>query len=118
MRKLIAVMAAIGLASSALSPYANAEIVKSDAVLAGKNFCWSQGADSEQYGRDHTYVYSYLFSPNVQIVLHGVWTISRDGAVTLKIDGGVTLIRRYDIDGEHVVELTGSLGSGSDGHVC
>jgi hypothetical protein len=118
MRKCFAAAAALGVASSALAWPARADIIVSDAALAGKNFCWFTGWDSEQYGRDHSYVYSYHANFDVQFVIRGVWTIARDGAVTLKIDGGGTLVRRYEINGEHVKELTGSLGGGSDGHVC
>jgi hypothetical protein len=124
-RRFLASSIVAAIFCSAVARPAFAEIVRTDAELAGKNFCWALGADSEQYGRDHSYVYSYVFSYSVQIVLHGVWSI-RDGVVTLKLDGGVTATRRYDIDGEHVTELTGSLmGSaagganrGVVGHVC
>ena len=120
MRRVFAAAAALGIAAGAPATPARAEIITTDAGLAGKNFCWWSGWDSEQYGRDHSYIYSYHISPNtdVQRVIHGAWTIARDGTVTLKIDGGGTLTRRYDVNGEHVYELTGTLGGGGDGHVC
>ena len=122
MRKVVAAMAAAGIASSAFAAPARAEIINTDAALAGRTFCWSLGWDSEQYGRDHSYVYSYhmTYWNQGQLVLHGSWTISRDGTVTLKIDGGGTLTRRYDINGEHVFELNGTLvhSGGAEGHLC
>ena len=118
MHKLFAAITAVGMACSALAPPACADIIRTDAALAGKNFCWLLGRDSEQYGRDHSYAYSFVASYSVQVVIHGTWTVSHDGLVTLKIDGGGTLVRRYDVNGEHVVELTGSVGGGDNGHVC
>jgi hypothetical protein len=108
------------MASSAIVPPARAELIRSDAALAGKNFCWSSGSAFEQYGRDHSYVYSAPVSIEyaVQSVVHGTWSIGRDGVVTLKIEGGWTLYRRYDVNGDHVAELSGSLGGGAEGHVC
>jgi hypothetical protein len=121
MRKALATIAAAGMAASACATPASAEIIKTEAELAGKNFCWSSGYDSEQYGRDYSYAYSFhsLANVNIQFVIHGAWSIARDGTVTLKIDGGGTLIRRYDIDGDRVNEVTGSLGSlRGGGFVC
>jgi hypothetical protein len=118
--KLFAVIAATAMAAGASASPAGAEIIKSEAALAGKNFCWWSGWDSEQYGRDHTYVYSYhvqIWFPQ-QYVVRGTWSIGRDGTVTLKMEAGGTLVRRYDIDGDHVTELTGTLSGGSDGHDC
>jgi hypothetical protein len=120
MRKAVAMIAAAGMAASVCAAPAQAEIVRTEAELAGKNFCWSSGRDSEQYGRDSSYVYSFhsLTNVNIQFVIHGAWSIARDGTVTLKIDGGGTLIRRYDIDGDRVNELTGTIDSSGGGHVC
>ncbi len=118
MRKTIAAAAAAGVASTAFEWPVRAEFISNESALACSNFFWFSGLDSEQYGRDHSYVYSYHSNFNIQFVIRGAWTIGRDGAVTLKIDGGGTLVRRCDVNGEHVKELTGSLGGGSDGHLC
>lgn len=120
MHRLFAMAAAVSIASGAFATPARAEIVKTDAGLAGRNFCWLSGWDSEQYGRDHSYIYSYHMHDfnQGQIVIHGTWTISRDGTVTLDIDGGGTLVRRYEIIDDHVNELTGTLRGAADGHVC
>ena len=113
-------IAAAGMAASARATPACAEIVRTEAELAGKNFCWSSGRDSEQYAADYSYAYSFHSSMNVniQFVIHGTWSIARDGAVTLKIDGGGTLIRRYEIEGDRVNELTGTLNVSRGGHIC
>jgi hypothetical protein len=119
MRRVVGATTALVIAAAAAATPALAEIITTDAGLAGKNFCWASGLDSEQYGRDHSYIYSYhMWSNSIQYVIHGAWTVGRDGVVTLKIEGGATLVRRYEIDGERVNELTGSLAGGADGHVC
>lgn len=120
MRKLFAVTAVVALSCGAPTAPARAEIIRSDAALADKNFCWWSGWDSEQYGRDHSYVYSYHVHiwDTHQIVVHGTWTIGRDGTITLTMEAGGTLIRKYDVDGDRVIELTGTLSGGADGHPC
>ena len=45
-------IAAAGMAASARATPACAEIVRTETELAGKNFCWSSGRDSEQYAAD------------------------------------------------------------------
>jgi len=107
-------ISAIGLAS------ASAEIIKSDASLAGKRICWSAGADNEIYNRDHTYIYSVESVGQKYYTTTGTWSIGKDGTVTIKVTGGGTLLRRYDFDGDHLKELTGSLLSwgGAPGKFC
>jgi hypothetical protein len=111
MRKLFVSLAAFGVASSTFADSASAEIIKTDAGLAGQKFCWSQGFDTEIYGRDHNYVHT--FRPSFQqydkmLSEKGTWAISKDGTVTLKLDTG-TQTRRYDINGGQINELTNSL---------
>jgi hypothetical protein len=120
MRRLFTAIAAVGVAAGVFATPAHAEIIKTDAALAGKNFCWSSGWDAEQFGHDHSYTYSLHLNyfTQGQFVLHGTWAINRDGVVTLNIDGGGILVRRYEVNGEYVRELTGTLFGGSAGHVC
>jgi hypothetical protein len=111
MRKLFVSLAAFGVASSTFADSASAEIIKTDAGLAGQKFCWSQGFDTEIYGRDYNYVHT--FRPSFQqydkmLSEKGTWAISKDGTVTLKLDTG-TQTRRYDINGGQINELTNSL---------
>ena len=108
-----------GLLAIASAP-TSAETIRTDAGLAGKTFCWSGGYDNEIYNRDHTYVYNYEDVSQKIYSTKGKWTISKDGTVTIKADGGQTWLRRYDFDGEHVKELTGSLLSwgGAPGKRC
>jgi hypothetical protein len=56
MQKLFISIAALGIACNAFASPASAAIINTDAGLAGKIFCWSNGWDSEKYNRDHTYV--------------------------------------------------------------
>jgi len=112
MQKLCTLIAAAGFASSACAIPASAEVITTDAGLAGKRFCWSGGADSETYNRDHTYVYIYMATVTAQAptTVKGTWAISKDGTITLKLNGGGTAVRRYDaIDADHLKELTGTL---------
>jgi len=110
-----------GLSVMALAP-ASAEIIKTDAGLAGQKFCWSQGWDQEIYGRDHTYVHYYRPATgqwDKQSSEKGTWSISKDGTVTLKLDTG-TQTRRYDVNGNQVKELTNAVQnwSGQSGKRC
>ena len=121
MQKIFVLITALGIASGAFANPASAEIIKTDAGLAGKEFCWSGGADNETYNRDHTYIYNVTATGQKIETYKGTWTISKDGTITLKLDGGTTALRRYDIDGDHVKELTGSVasyGGGGGGKVC
>jgi hypothetical protein len=107
MRKLFLLTAALGIGTS--STFASAEIVRTDAGLAGASFCWF--ADQEKYGRDHTYV--HYFRPasgqwDKQLSEKGTWAIGKDGTVTLKLDSG-TQTRRYDITGGRIKELTNAI---------
>jgi len=108
-----------GLSAIALAP-ASAEIIKTDAGLAGKKICWSAGADTEIYNRDHTYIYNVEGTSQKYTTTKGTWTTSKDGTVTIKVDGGGTWLRRYDVDGDNFKELTGSLLSwgGAPGKRC
>ena len=107
MRKLFLLTAALGIGSS--STIASAEIIKTDAGLAGASFCWF--ADQEKYGRDHTYVH-YMRPASgqwdKQLSEKGTWAISKDGTVTLQLDSG-TQTRRYDVTGRQVKELTNAI---------
>jgi hypothetical protein len=108
-----------GLSAIAVAP-AFAEIVKTDAGLAGKRICSSGGADTEVYNRDHTYVYNKEDIAQKYIATKGTWSIAKDGTVTIKTEGGGTWLRRYDVDGDNFKELTGSLLSwgGAPGKRC
>jgi hypothetical protein len=104
-----------GLSAIAITP-ASAEIIKTDAGLAGQKFCWSQGWDQEKYNPDHTYVYYYRPATgqwDKQLSEKGTWSISKDGTVTLKLDSG-TKTRRYVINGNQVKELTKTLFNWTD----
>jgi hypothetical protein len=116
MQGLSTLIAAVGIASSSCVISAFAEIIKTDAGLAGQKFCWSQGWDQEIYGSDHTYVYYYRPATgqwDKQSSEKGTWSISKDGTVTLKLDTGAKT-RRYDINGNQVKELTHSLWNWTD----
>ncbi len=114
----VAGLSAIAIASATS---ASAEIIKTDAGLAGKKFCWSGGFDQENYGRDHTYVFT-TNRINYQTTTKGTWAISKNGTVTLKFEGGAAQLRRYEIeaDGEHVKDLTNTIVSyqGQPGKRC
>ncbi len=115
-------IAALGVGFISFASSGVASIINSDAGLAGKRFCWSEGADQEHYGADHTYVhYSRPTSGqwDKQQSEKGTWSISKDGTVTLKLDTG-TQSRRYDLSGSQVKELTGSLPNfgGAPGKRC
>ena len=120
MQKLPILIAALGISFSAFASPVFAEIIKTDAGLAGKTFCWSGGADNEIYNRDHTYIYNKEDVGQKIYTTTGTWTIGKDGTVTIKVAGGSTWLRRYDIDGDHIKELTGSLLSwgGAPGKRC
>ena len=78
------------------------------------------GLGLRQFRPDHTYVYSYhvhVWNTH-QFVIRGAWAIERDGTVTLTLEGAGVILRRYDVNGDHVVELTGSLYGGVDGYFC
>jgi hypothetical protein len=109
--KHFVLLAALGVSFMTFATLSSAEIIKTDAGLAGQKFCWSQGFDTEIYGRDHTYVHTYR--PSFQqydklLSEKGTWAISKDGTITLKLDTG-TQTRRYDINGGQINELTNSL---------
>jgi hypothetical protein len=110
----------IALLSGAVCPPALADVARSEAILADRTICWWSGWDSEQYLRDHTYVYSYHVSNwyTHQVVIRGVWALERDGTVTLTMEDGVKLTRKYDVNGNRVVELTGTLSGGAEGYFC
>jgi hypothetical protein len=98
-----------------------AEVMRSDASLSGRRICWFSGLDSEQYNRDHSYVYSYhtrLWDQMRQYVVRGAWSFAPDGSVVLTMDGGGSWIRKYEVNGDRVSELTGSLDGGHDGYFC
>jgi hypothetical protein len=111
MRKLFLSTATVGFALSAFADPVSAAIITTDAGLAGKIFCWRD--DQEKFGADHSYFFYWHPGGGAfdkQNVDKGAWAISRDGTVTLKLSGG-TQIRRYDINGDRVKELTGALFS-------
>ena len=115
----LAFLAAATLTCAPTLP-ASAEIVRTEAALSGRTICWWSGWDSEQFRPDHTYVYSYhvhVWNTH-QFVIRGAWAIERDGTVTLTLEGAGVILRRYDVNGDHVVELTGSLYGGVDGYFC
>jgi hypothetical protein len=94
-------LAALGVSFMTFATLGFAEIIKTDAGMAGQKF----------YGRDHTYVHT--FRPSFQqydkmLSEKGTWAISKDGTITLKLDTG-TQTRRYDINGGQINELTNSL---------
>ncbi len=119
MRRVVLAIAALAMAGCPLRP-ALAEIIRTDAALAGRTVGWDSGGDSEQFGREHNYSYSYhvqVWTTN-QYVAHGRWSVSADGTVTLNMEGGAIVIRKYDVRGDRVVELTGSLNGGENGYFC
>jgi hypothetical protein len=120
MRRVFLAIAALAAAATGPPDLAVGEIVRSETTLANRTICWWSGQDSEQYLGDHTYVYSYhvhVWTP-YQYVVRGRWSIGRDGVVTLTMEGGAVQTRKYDIRGDHVVELTGTLDGGAEGYFC
>jgi hypothetical protein len=111
MRKLFLLTATVGIAFSTFADPVSAAIITTDAGLAGKTFCWLD--DQEKFGADHSYV--FYWHPggggfDKQYEDKGTWAISKDGTVTLKLSGGAQ-VRRYDVNGGQVKELTGTLFS-------
>ena len=98
-----------------------AEVVRNDASLLGRRICWFSGLDSEQYNRDHSYVYTFhtrLWDQMRQYVVRGTWALFPDGSIVLTMDGGGSSVRRYEVSGDRVSEVTGSLDGGHDGYFC
>ena len=120
MQKALLAIAVVAMLTGLWARPAIAEIARSDAAIAGRTICWWSGWDSEQYGRDHSYVYSYhvhLYDAH-QYVIRGAWSLGPDGTITLTMEGGGVLARKYDVNGDHVVELTGTLNGGQEGYFC
>ena len=123
MRASLLAFGAIGLSLSTLVVLtipASAKIITTDAELAGSSFCWY--TEQEKYGRDHTYIHYYRpYSGqwDNQLSEKGTWAISKDGTVTVRLDGGAKT-RRYDVNGGRVKELTNSIinVNGEDGKRC
>jgi len=119
MSKSVAVAIFAWLRASLPRP-AIAEIIHSDGRLSGRKMCWWSQFDSEQYHRDHTYVYTYHVHIWIisQYVVRGVWSVAPDGVVTVKLDGGGAMVRKYEVNGDRLVELTGTLDGGREGYFC
>ena len=99
---------------------ASAKILRAESAIADKTICWWSGMDSEQYHRDHSYIYAYHYHdwPAIQWVVRGTWSMGPNGAITLNLEGGTVTVRQYDVVGERIDELTGSVNGGRDGYFC
>ena len=119
MRKASAMIAAAGMAATGCATPACAEIVRTEAALTSKNFCWSSGRDSEQIcPRLFLRLLLPQFDERQHSVRHSRDMVDRQGRHGDAQDRrGGTLIRRYEIDGDRVNELTGTLNVSRGGHI-
>lgn len=120
MARVLSTIAALTFLAALPSTPASAKILRPESAIVDKTICWWSGSDSEQYHRDHSYIYAYHYHdwPAIQWVVRGIWSMGSDGAITLKLEGGTVMVRQYDVMGDRIDELTGSLNGGRDGYFC